>query len=193
VFVSAGRLHPEKNPLTVLRGFEIIARSWREARLYLCYTSDELLPSLRGYVAERPALGERVRFLGRVAHEDMPAILGSADFFVQASLREVASYAAIEAVAAGAVPVLSRIGPFEAITAGGRFGVLFAVGDAEDLAQRVLAVDRSELPALRVALRAHFDAHLSFPALARRLETIYAEAIRSRRASSKNESGDTTK
>jgi glycosyltransferase involved in cell wall biosynthesis len=179
IFVSAGRLEPEKDPLTVVRGFEIIARRWPDSRLYLCYSTDTLLPLLRQHVAERPELRERVRFLGWVSHDDMAAILGSADFYVQASLREVAGYAVLEAIAAGAVPVLTRIPAFEVITAE-RLGVLFPPGDADALARGVLTIDRTMLAAHRTILRTYFDAHLSFPALARRLETIYAEAIASR-------------
>jgi glycosyltransferase involved in cell wall biosynthesis len=181
IFVSAGRLHPDKDPLTVLRGFEIIARSWPGARLYLCYLTGELLPALRRFVDERPALAERVRFLGCVPHQRMAAILGSADFLLQGSLREVAGYAVIEAMAAGALPVVTRIDAFTEITAGGRHGVLFAPGDFEALARGVLALDPAELPARRAAVRAHFAAHLSFDALAARLQAIYARLLEERR------------
>jgi glycosyltransferase involved in cell wall biosynthesis len=178
VFVSAGRLHPDKDPFTVLRGFEIIAQSWPGSRLYLCYLTDELLPALRRHVEARPALVARVRFLGRVPHDQMDAILGSADFLLQASLREWSGYAVLEAMAAGALPVVTRIAAFEAITGGGQQGILFPPGDAEALARGVLALDRNELPTLRTGVRAYFEANLSFAALARRLETIYQPLLR---------------
>jgi glycosyltransferase involved in cell wall biosynthesis len=177
IFVSAGRLHPDKDPLTVLRGFEIIARSWPDARLYLCYLTDELLPELQRYVEERSLLAERVKFLGRVPHADMMAIFGSADFVLQASLREVAGYAVVEAMAAGAIPVVTRIDAFEEITSGGRHGVLFPPRDPEALARGVLALDLEDLPVRQATVRAHFEAHLSFAALARRLEAIYGKVI----------------
>lgn len=177
LFLCAGRLHPVKDPLTVLRGFEIVARRWPGARLYFCYLSDELLPALLAEVARSPLLASRVTFLGLIAPTQMEAVLGSADFLLQASLREVASYAVIEAISAGVLPVVTRIDAFEAITEGGRHGVLFPPGDAEALARGVLAVDLATLPARRLTLRAHFDAHLSFSALARRLEAIYTELL----------------
>jgi glycosyltransferase involved in cell wall biosynthesis len=177
IFVSAGRLHPDKDPLTTLRGFEIIARSWPAARLYFCYLTGELLPALRRYLDDRPELAGRVGFLGRVPHGEMAAILGSADFLLQSSLREVAGYAVVEAMAAGALPVVTRIDAFEEITDHGRQGLLFEIGDAEGLARGVLALDLRELPARRAAIRAHFDARLSFAALARRLEVIYAPLV----------------
>jgi glycosyltransferase involved in cell wall biosynthesis len=181
LFVSAGRLHPEKDPFTTLRGFEIVSQSWPGSRLYFCYLTDELLPQLRRYVDQQPALAERVRFLGRLPHADMAAILSSADFLLQSSLREVASYAVTEAMAMGAIPVLTRIDAFEALTDGGRQGVLFATGDHEGLSRGVLALDLRELPARRAAVRAHFESHLSFPALALRLEGIYRKLLDERR------------
>jgi glycosyltransferase involved in cell wall biosynthesis len=177
IFVSAGRLHPEKDPLTMLRGFEIIAKRWPGSRLYLVYLTDELLPALRRYVDARATLAGRVQFLGRVPHAEMAAILGSADFLLQASLREVAGYAILEAMAAGVIPVVTRIDSFEAITDGGRQGLLFARRDPEALARCVLALDPETLPARRAALHAHFEAHLSFAALARRFEAIYSRLL----------------
>jgi glycosyltransferase involved in cell wall biosynthesis len=182
VFVSPGRLHPDKDPFTVLRGFEIIARSWPEARLYLCYLTAELLPALRRYADERPALAERVRFLGCLPHEEMATALAGADFLLQASVREVAGYAVIEGMAAGAIPVVTRIDAFETITDHGRQGVLFPVGDPEALARAVLAIDLADLPARRKAVLAHFEAHLSFAAVARRLAEVYASVLAERRA-----------
>jgi glycosyltransferase involved in cell wall biosynthesis len=181
VFVSAGRMHPDKDPLTMLRGFEIIARSWPEARLYLCYLTGELLPEVRRFVEERPALAARVHFLGTLNHGEMSAVLASADFLLQASLREVAGIAIVEAMAAGALPVITRIPAFEAMTDGGRHGVLFAPGDAEEMARGVLALNLDQLPARRALVQAHFEEHLSFAAMARRLGIIYGAVLAERR------------
>jgi glycosyltransferase involved in cell wall biosynthesis len=181
VFVSAGRLDPVKDPLTTLRGFEIIASRWPGSRLYFCYRTDELLPELHRYVGDRPALAERVRFLGSMPHGEMAAIIGSADFLLQASLREWSGYAILEAMALGTLPVVTRIDSFEAITDGGRHGILFPVGDAEAMARSVLAVDLSALPGRRQALQAYFEKHLSYAAAAQRLDGIYRRSIMERR------------
>jgi glycosyltransferase involved in cell wall biosynthesis len=181
VFVSLGRLHPDKDPFTTLKGFELIARQWRGARLYLYYLTDELLPTLKRYVDQSPTLADRVQFLGRVSHDAIPRILSSADFLLQASRREVAGYAVVEAMAAGVIPVVTRIDAFQAITDGGRQGLLFAVGNPEDLARTVLGLDVAGIPLRRASVRAHFEAHLNFTALARRLEDIYAQVLGGRR------------
>jgi glycosyltransferase involved in cell wall biosynthesis len=180
IFVSAGRLHPDKDPLTMLKGFELIAQRWPEARLYVCYITDELLSEMVRYVARRPGLEKRVHFLGRIPHDEMAAILGSADFLLQASLREVQSYAVTEALAAGAMPVVTRIDAFEEITDRGRHGLLFNPGDPEALARAVLSLGQSDLRARRDSLRAYFEAHLSFASMARRLEEIYGRVLTER-------------
>jgi glycosyltransferase involved in cell wall biosynthesis len=177
ICLSVGRLHPDKDPLTMVRGFEIVARSWPEARLYLCYGSEELLADVRRFLASRPALSERVQLLGHVPYDRMGPVFASADFLLQASLREVAGIAIVEAIAAGTFPVLTRIAAFEEMTEGGRHAVLFEPGDAEGLARGVLSVDLSELPARRRALRDHFEARLSYAAMARRLEAIYSQIL----------------
>jgi glycosyltransferase involved in cell wall biosynthesis len=177
VFLWAGRLDPIKDPFTALRGFARIAEAWPGARLYLHYLTDALLPDLQAWVAARPHLHGRVHFSGRVPHERMEAICNSADFLLQASVREHSGCAVLDAMACGAIPVLSDIPSFRVITAHGAAGVLFPVGDDAVLARQVLAMGPEEIATRRAAVRARFDAVLSFPALARQLEREYGRVL----------------
>jgi glycosyltransferase involved in cell wall biosynthesis len=127
-------------------------------------------------------LSDRVRFLGHVPHDEMAALLGSADFLLQASLREWSGYTVLEALAVGALPVVTRIDAFEEITDGGRQGVLFPVGDPEAMARGVLALNLADLPARRQELQTYFEDRLSYAAMARRLEGIYARSLAERRS-----------
>jgi glycosyltransferase involved in cell wall biosynthesis len=177
VFLWAGRLAAIKDPLTALRGFARILAAWPGAQLYLYYLTDELLPQLRAFVAEQPALDGHVHFRGRAPAERMEAIFQSADFLLQASQREFSGCAVLEAMACGVVPVVTDIPSFQAMTDGGRYGVLFRPGDPRALADGVLALQRTDLPALAAAVRSRFERALSFPALAERLDRIYAELV----------------
>jgi glycosyltransferase involved in cell wall biosynthesis len=105
----------------------------------------------------------------------MEAIYSSADFLLQGSRREFSGYAVLEAMACGAIPAISDIPSFRAMTCGGRYGVLFPPGDHEALARGVLAVPPGEIPARSVEVRARFERALSFPAMAARLEEVYRE------------------
>jgi len=171
VYLSAGRLHPIKDPLTMLRGFQLIARSQPGARLYLYYLTGEMLDELRAVVEAAPELAGRVEFRGRARPEEMEAIYSSADVLIQASLREWSGLAVLEAMSCGCIPLVSRIPSFTAMTAGGRYGLHFEPGDAEGLARAALSA--ADLRALGERARAHFRAALSFPAIARDLDALY--------------------
>jgi glycosyltransferase involved in cell wall biosynthesis len=180
VFVWAGRLEQIKDPLTALRGFDRIRASWTGAQLYLYYLTDDLLPELRAFVSSRPGLEEHVHFRGRVPHPAMEAIFNSSDLLLQASrsvipgrIAEYCGFVPLEAMACGVVPVLTGLPSFRAMTADGRYGVLFQAGDEAGLAGSVLALGRERLPALQAEVVAHFERHLSFRALAERLEVVY--------------------
>lgn len=172
-YLWTARLHPIKDPLTALRGFARIAGAQREARLYLHYLSAELLPEMRAFVSAHPDLDGRVHFGGPVPYERMAAIYSSADFLLQASHREFSGCAVLDAMACGAIPVVTDIPSFRVMTDGGRTGVLFPRGDAESLARQVLAIPYDAIAPKAAAVRARFETLFSFPALALRLEQEY--------------------
>lgn len=175
VFLWAGRLHPVKGPQTALKGFARIQAAWPGAHLYLYYLSDELLPRLRASLATQPGLRAHVHFRGRVPHAQMEAVFNSADFFLQASVREYSGFAVLEALACGVLPVVSDIPAFRIMSGDGAYGLLFPPGDAAALARQVLAVDPAAIP--RAAIRRHFERHFSFEKMAERLETVYREVL----------------
>lgn len=177
VFLWAGRLHPIKDPLTGLRGFARIQTVWPDAHLYLVYLTDELLPEMQRFLDGRPALAPHVHFCGRRPHGEMERVFNSADFLLQASQREYSGYAVLEAMACGAIPVVSDIPSFRKMTGNGRYGILFPPGDPDTLARRVLEVDRRAVPALAAAVQERFDQEFSYPAMARRLLDIYHQIV----------------
>ena len=177
IFLWAGRLHPIKDPLTALRGFEQIAHARPEAQLYMHYLTDELLPDVTGFLAERPDLRGRVHLRGRAPFEAMERIYNSADVLLQASRREFSGCAVLEALSCGVWPVVTDLPSFRAMTDGGRIGGLFPPGDPDALARQALDIPLDTLPDLPERVRAHFDAELAFPVLAARLESIYEELM----------------
>lgn len=172
VYLSAARLHPDKDPLTVLRGFEHIAAAQPNARLYHYFLSDEMLRDLRAFVAARPLLRDAVHFRGRADRDEMESVFNSADVLLQASRREFSGCAVLDAMACGVVPVVTDLPSLRMIA--GRHGRFFAVGDAEGLAHRALDVDPASMHMLATEVRRHFDCELSFGAMARKLESIYS-------------------
>jgi len=136
--VTVGRLNRGKDPLTLMNGFAAFAGDRPGARLALAFQDAPLLPRLERLAAADPRLGDRVSFLGRLDRRDVQRLLSAADVFASASRHEGSGYAALEALACGAWPVLSGIPSFEAMTGKGRIGCHFPAGDAAAL-ERALA------------------------------------------------------
>ena len=112
-----GRLDENKDPLTVLDGFERLLRMKPGARLTMVYGEEALAGDVGRRLDRSPVLASAVRLAGRVPHDRMPAFYGAADLFVLGSHHEGSGYALIEALACGVVPAVTDIPPFRALVA----------------------------------------------------------------------------
>jgi glycosyltransferase involved in cell wall biosynthesis len=171
-----GRLDANKDPLAVLEAFARAARLLPDARLYMCWTDAPLLPAVQARVAADPELRRRVALLGRQSPADVERLLRGADLFVQGSRREGSGYAVIEALACGATPVVTDIPPLRRLTRDAAVGALAAPGDVDAMSRAIVRFGARDRSALRAAARAHFERHLSIPALGRELRGAY-EAV----------------
>ena len=134
----------------MLAGFERIVVPCPDASLTMVFGSDELLPAGPARSCPTsPALGRRVRLVGYVPPEELPAYYSAADIFVLGSHHEGSGYALIEACACGAVPVVTSIPAFRAITGDGARGALWPPGDDVGLAHALLEMAKRDLGALR--------------------------------------------
>jgi glycosyltransferase involved in cell wall biosynthesis len=135
VVVGAGRLHPQKDFVTLMRAFAHVRRQ-RPLRLMVL-----------GEGHERPELEALSRELGVAADVELPGFLDNpfpyvkrAAVFVLSSRYEGMPNALLQAMAFG-TPVVSTDcpgGPREVLQ-GGRFGRLVSVGDVEGLAAALAA------------------------------------------------------
>lgn len=175
VLLWVGRLIPLKDPLTVLRGFEMIVRKVPMARLYMIYGDDELLPEVRNCITQSRLLSASVTLLGFRPHAELESLYNSADYFVLGSHYEGSGYALAEALACGVVPVVTNIASFRALTDGGRIGACWAPGDGGAFAaafERASMVPHQAQSAQAVRF---FEDRLSFPAIARQAIAAYRE------------------
>ncbi|MGE5245795.1 MAG: glycosyltransferase family 4 protein [Betaproteobacteria bacterium] len=182
-----GRLNENKDPLTVLSGFERALGDVPGAVLSMVYAEDDLLPLVRERLDQSPALSARVRLVGAIPHRDIAAYLSAADLFVCGSHHEGSGYALIEACACGAVPVVTDIPSFRAITNHGAFGALWTPGSASGFARALVDVWRRDRSALRSRAVEHAARRLSWPAVGRRAMAVYSDIVARRRAGSEFE------
>jgi glycosyltransferase involved in cell wall biosynthesis len=170
--LCVGHLDANKDPLTVLEGACAAAAALPDLQLWCCYGNAPLLPAVEARLARDESLRARVHLLGRVAHDRVEQLMRAADLFVLGSHREGGSFALIEALATGLSPVVTDIPSSRALTGNGSVGALWPCRDAGALAA---ALQRTPTP--RTQVRAHFDAHLSSPAIGRKLYSAYKRLI----------------
>ena len=176
--VWIGRLMADKDPLTALEALERAAPRLPDARLWMAFGDAPLLDAVRARIGASAVLRERVRLLGRVPHAGVQDLLRGADLFVSPSRREGSGYALLEALACGAVPLVSDIPAHRRITRGGVVGGLFAPGDADALAALLVEHANRLCAAERSRARQHFERHLSFAAVGRELHDVYTRLER---------------
>src|SRR6185437_7787989 len=109
-----------KDPITAARA----AAKVREPLVFLIAGEGPLRPTLARFAEQH----REVRLLGH--RSDVDRLLAAADVFVLSSWREGFSYALLEAMSAGVVPVVSDApGNPEAV---GEAGVVFRRGDEQE-------------------------------------------------------------
>jgi glycosyltransferase involved in cell wall biosynthesis len=174
------RLDANKDPLTILEGFERASERLPEAALTMVFGASQMLAEVQRRIADSAMLRGRVHLLGKLEQGELAALYRAADLFVLGSHHEGSGFALIEALSFGVVPIVSDIPPFRVLTDGGRIGALFPVGDAGALARALERLGSSE-SSQRAIVRAHFERELSWSALAHRALAIYREAGARRR------------
>jgi D-inositol-3-phosphate glycosyltransferase len=101
--------------------------------------SDPQVATLRA-VAGRCGVGDRVRFVGAVARDEMPRWYRSADLVVCASWYEPFSVSPLEAMASGVPVVATAVGGFRDTVVDGLTGILVPPRDPATLARAMRAL-----------------------------------------------------
>jgi glycosyltransferase involved in cell wall biosynthesis len=119
---------------SVLKAFRAVRERHPDASLWVAGSGAEA-GHLHSLVAAWSL--DHVRFLGHVAHRDLPAIYDQCDIYVNASLVDNFPGALVEASAAGLVVVTTRAGGIPFIYEHGRTAMLVEPGDWQGLAAAV--------------------------------------------------------
>ncbi len=123
-------------------------------------------------LARRLGVEDRVRFLGRIAHQEMPDVYTAADALVLASSREGWANVLLEAMACGTPAVASNVWGTPEVVASPAAGVLMTARTADGVAQGVRTLFAA-LPE-RAATRAYAEG-FSWEATTRGQLELFAE------------------
>jgi len=179
VLLSAGRLTPSKDPLTILKALALLLEEGRDVRLE--WAGGALAqgdPAFGHQVQEQVhslGLQERVLFHGPIAPSEMPALYQRAGLFLSASRTGSVDKVVLEAMATGRgivtsnpsfPPLLTSLGAERAA------GLVFEEGNPGDLAAKtgtLLDLEASEQTTLGDDLRGIIERDHEVDALMRRL------------------------
>lgn len=140
--------------LDLLRALAVQDPAWRLIVAGREYDFSEA--DLRQAIAER-GLQDRVQLSVAPSQEALAQLLGSAQFFVCLSRHEGFGIAAIEAMSAGLLPVLSNIPPFARLARESGQGVLVDPADTQAAAAAVAAYAATVDPAYATQRQAAMD------------------------------------
>ncbi len=184
--LAVGGFAPAKGHRHLIEACRLLAREGRRFRCLLAGTGS-LEEAVRRQVHEA-GLDERVRFLGQVPHERLPALYGESDLFVMPSVigpagsRDGLPNVLLEAMACGLPSVGSDIASIPEVIIEGKTGLLVAPGDPEALAAAIGRLLSDE--GLRLSLgeaaarlvRAHYGREPAMDALFGIFRSLHAGA-----------------
>lgn len=185
IVLWTGNLTENKDPLTILSGFERVLSRTPAARLYMVYRRADLLDQVRATISQRAPLRPAVTLLGEIPYAEIGPYYNSADLFVQGSAKEGSGIALLDSLACGVVPVVTDIPSFRTILADGAVGELWPVGNAEALTGAMLRVLETPFGCQSNAARQLFQSRWTYSAIGRRAVSVYRDLLRRRSGSAR--------
>lgn len=134
---NVGRLHPDKDQATLIRGFAKALPELPEGSLLVIMGSGRLEGALKALAQELKVAGS-VRFLGQVPHGKR--YFKAFDLFALTSDHEPFGMVLLEAMAAGVPVICSDCGGGAEVVEG--VGELFAFGSEQLLAEKLLKISK---------------------------------------------------
>ncbi|MBF0472936.1 MAG: glycosyltransferase family 4 protein [Nitrospirae bacterium] len=177
IFLWVGRLDGNKDPLTVLKGFDLALEKLPNARLYMIFKKTGLISLVEEIIKKRKRLHNAVELIGAVAHSEMEYYYNSSDYYLLGTHYEGSGYALVESLACGVVPIISDIPSSRLMTGDGEIGRLWRVGDHIDCAEKIIDAATKPLNKQADAAYRYYLEHLSFNAIGRGALEIYERIL----------------
>lgn len=169
IFLWVGSLIPRKDPLTVVKAFLQFTRYENNARLYMIYQSNKLLPEIIKSIAANDLVKDNIVLVGEVDHKSLQSWYNAADFFILGSHHEGGSIAISEAMSCGCIPIVTKIPSSRTMT--GNSGLLYEAGNETDLLTALRKTKELNLEDERRKVLKQFNNELSFEAISKKIDT----------------------
>jgi glycosyltransferase involved in cell wall biosynthesis len=138
----------------------------------MIFSEDDLLPEVKILIDSEEHLRNKVTLVGKIPKAELEAWYGAADYYLTGSHREGGSFALIEAMACGCVPIVTRIPASMKTIESGTYGYHFDAGDADGLSGVLTSLDLENREEISLRVRAHFENSLSPKAISDRMLSI---------------------
>jgi glycosyltransferase involved in cell wall biosynthesis len=176
IVLTVGRLERQKDVPTLLRAIAIVAERVPDVLLLVAGDGSERARLER--LSARLGLGQRVVFVGRVDHDELPAYYGACDVFAMTSLYEGTCMVLVEAAAAGRPVVATDFAGAEDAILDGESGFIVPIGNELAVAERILyLLEHEERQAYGARGREHVTAAFERGELLARTRAMWEAAL----------------
>ncbi len=148
--ITTSRLTAKNGLDDVIRALKFLPDNFK----FLILGTGELENKLRG-LAKKLGLAGRVKFLGHIAHAEIPKYLKVSDIFIRPSLSEGMGNSFIEAMAANLPVVATPVGGIPDFIINDQTGFLVKVKNPEEIAGAVKNISEDGLRRTEVVKNAH--------------------------------------
>ncbi len=175
VILFVGRLHPYKDPFTLLRAVSLLANQGRNVRLVV--VGDGPLSNSFHKMVSKIGLGGQVTSWSQVSQSSLHSIYSATDIFCLPSINEAFGIVVLEAMDHGVPLVVSKSGALPEVV--GDAGLKFETGNESDLCRKLgnLIDDRTLRETLGQRGRLRAESHFSLNSMIERYALVYQEAM----------------
>lgn len=161
-YLWVGRLESNKDPITLVEAFLKFSAIHPDAKLYIIYQEDDLLPQVSLVIKNN----SNIILVGKQDKSQLLSWYNSAEFIISTSHYEGSGIAVCEGMSCGCIPILSSIPSFRWMTGNGKCGLLFEKGDPESLFQALKKSTELDILEEQNKTIQLFDDRLSFKSIA---------------------------
>lgn len=136
VILYVGKLHPYKDPLTLVKAFGIIARKQNKTRLVL--VGKGKLHSKILELSRKLGIFDRLSIYNHLTFDELVLLYHAADVFVLPSINEAFGIVILEAMASRLPCIVANSGACSEIIQNS--GLVFETGNYKDLAEKIIQI-----------------------------------------------------